>query len=157
MKMRRDFDDILDDCLERLRQGERVEECAARYLAHSAELVPLLEVAATTIQAASSVPVRPEAKSRGLNRLGEALVQSGVPRGRRSGWQGWRRRVVSPLVIALVAAMLATGTAFGATVASSDSVSGDSLYWVKTTGENLSLMMPRSDRARANEHIGGNR
>ena len=153
MKTRRDFDDILDDCLERLRQGERVEECAARYPPHSAELVPLLEVAATTMQAAASVPVRWEAKSRGLNRLGEALAQRSVPSGRRFGWPGWRRRVASPLVIALVAAMLATGTAFGATVASSDSVPGDSLYWVKTTRENLSLMVPRSDRARANEHI----
>ena len=153
MKTRRDFDDILDDCLERLRQGERVEECAARYPAHSGELVPLLEVAATTMQAAASVPIRPEAKSRGMNRLGQALAQRSVPRERRFVWPGWRRRVASPLVIALVAAVLATGTAFGASVASSDSVPGDSLYWVKTTRENIVLMVPRSDRAKANEHI----
>ena len=154
MKRQRELDDILDDCLERIRGGEGVEECAGRYPAYRDELVPLLEVAAATMRVASTVPYRLEAKARGLSRLTSAVLQRGAPRARRFSWPGWRPRIAHSLLVGLFAVLLATGTAFGASVASSDSVPGDALYWVKTTRESISLMVPQSDMARANKHVG---
>ena len=154
MKRRRELDDLLDDCLERIRGGERVEDCAGRYPAYRDELVPLLEVAAAAMQVASTVSYRPEAKERGLSRLTSAVLQRGAPKARRFSWPGWRPRIAHSLLVGLVAALLATGTAFGASAASSDSVPGDSLYWVKTTRESISLMVPQSDMDRAHKHVG---
>ena len=54
--------------------------------------------------------------------------------------------------MALGIVVLGTGTAYGATVASEDSVPGDPLYAVKTLKEDISLRMPKSDLARAKEH-----
>ena len=39
-----------------------------------------------------------------------------------------------------------------ATMASSESVPGDTLYWVKRTKESISLMIPQSDMSRAERH-----
>ena len=54
--------------------------------------------------------------------------------------------------MALGVVVLGTGTAYGATVASEDSVPGDPLYAVKTLKEDISLRMPKSDLALAKEH-----
>ena len=54
-----------------------------------------------------------------------------------------------PLAVALLAvAVFATG--IGATAASSGSVPGEPLYWVKTTRESIEQRIPRSEMARAN-------
>ena len=151
--MSRTVDDILDDCLERLAKGEGVDECASRYPEHRAELLPLLQAAAATMQAASSVSYRPEAKARGLARLIAAAAERQAPRPHFMAWLNWRPRLARPLVAGLVAALLTTGMAVGTGVASSDSVPGEPLYWVKTTKENVSLMVPRSDMDRAKLHI----
>ncbi len=153
MNRGRELDDILDDCLERLARGEGVAECVGRYPEHAEELAPLLEVAANTMQVASSVSYTLQAKERGLNRLTSALAQRGASRDRRFLWLAWRPSVVRPLVLGIVAALFATGTAFGTAMASSDSVPGDTLYWVKTKREQISLMLPRSDMDRAHLQI----
>jgi hypothetical protein len=153
VKRSRELNDILDDCLERLARGEGVAGCVDRYPGHAEELVPLLEVAAATMRAVSSVSYSLQAKERGLNRLTGALARRGAPRERRFPWLAWWPRVARPLVLSLVAALFATGTAFGTAVASSDSVPGEPLYWVKTKREQISLMLPRSDLDRAHAYI----
>ena len=151
--MSRTVDDILDDCLERLAGGEGVDECASRYPEHRAELMPLLKAAAATMKAASSVSYRPEAKARGLDRLMAAVAQRQTPQPRRIAWLDWRPRLARPLLAGLAAVLLTAGMAVGTGAASSDSVPGEPLYWVKTTRENVSLMVPQSDMDRAKLHI----
>ena len=135
-EMSETLEDILNDCLERLAQGENVAECVGRYPDHGDELMPLLEVAASAIDTASSVSYRPEAKARGLQRLTAALAQREEPaRARLLPGLTWRPRVSRPVAAGLIAALLTTGMAFGATTASSGSVPGEPLYLVKTAKE----------------------
>ena len=152
MKQRRELDDQLNDCLERLANGEALEECVARYPARRDELVPLLHVAAATMNAASSVAYRPEAKARGLTRLTTELARHGVA-GRRAGWTGWLLHLPKPILAGFAAVLMTSGLAVGTSMASTDSVPGDALYRVKSLKENISLMMPKSDMSKAEEHV----
>ena len=130
--------------------GESIESCAARHPERRAELVPLLKTAAMTVNAATAVSYDPAAKQRGLRRLMEA---AGRKRSARSGVFSWLRWKPA-LAVGLSAAVLMTATAWGTTMASSESVPGDTLYWVKRTKESISLMIPQSDMSRAERHVG---
>ena len=149
--MSKEFDNILNDCLERMTAGEDIQECIGRYPQHEQELGPLLIAAAATMRAAATPSYRPEARARGLDRLTQALAQEGAPR-RRGVPALLRRLAVRPVAVGFAAALLAVVAAGGTTVASSDSVPGEPLYWVKTTKENLSLKIPRSDMSKARAH-----
>ena len=153
MKRSGDGDEILDECLDRLARGETVAECADRYPERKDELVPLLQVAAATMQVASSVSYRPEARARGLNRLTGAVARMDEPRPRRFPWLAWPAPAARPLASGLVIALFATGAVVGTGMASSDSVPGDLLYTVKTMREDISLMMPKSNMSKAREHV----
>lgn len=150
--MSREFDDILNECLERIAEGEDARACAARYPEHEQELLPLLGIASATMRVASTPATAERARERGRARLSEALARGGVPRRPRVIWP-WRP-VAKPLVIGFVAVLLTAVAAGGTTVASSNSVPGDPLYWVKTTKESISLRLPRSDISNANVHAG---
>ena len=148
--MSRRFDDLLNDCLERMNRGEDVRQCIDRYPEHRHELLPLLNAAAATMQVATSSSYRPEARARGLKRLTQALSERGASSSRRFPLL-WRP-VARPLVIGLAAVVLMVVAAGGTSLAASDSVPGDSLYWVKTTKENISLRLPRSNANKAKIH-----
>ncbi len=148
--MTRNFEDILNDCIERVRRGEDVESCAGRYPAHADELIPLLRVAQVTMHRASAAVYTPEAKARGLVRLSRAIAEQGVSR-RRSFVPSWRP-LARPMLAGFAAVLITAVAAGGTTVAAADSVPGDALYWVKTTRENVSLRMPRSDMGKAEAH-----
>ncbi len=147
------MDDILNDCLDRLASGESVVDCVRRYPEHKEALTPLLQTATTTMQAAQSITFRPEAKARGLQRLHAALAARRARKPSVMDQLLGRFRLPRRLAVGLSAAAIATVAAVGTTAASSDAVPGDALYWVKTTRENISLMMPKSDLDRARSHI----
>ena len=148
--MGREFDNVLNDCLDRISRGEDIERCIGIYPEHQEELVPLLRVAEATMQAARSASYSPEAKARGLTRLRQALAESGVPD--RPRVPLFLRPAVKPLALGLAVVMLTAVAAGGTAVASSNSVPGEPLYWVKTTRENISLKLPRSDAEKARVH-----
>ena len=150
--MARKVQDILEECIEMLAAGAEIEECLARYPEHREELAPLLTVASRAMAAASSIRYRPEAMARGLDRLTAAAADRGVPSGRWRRWVQLRPNVPRPVLAGLLTVVVATGMAFGTGVASSNSVPGEPLYWVKTQKENISLMLPQSDMARAMAH-----
>lgn len=154
------FSEALNDCLERLKRGESVYACLRRYPDLADELEPLLQVAVATMRAAESAAPGASAKARNFARFSEALdararasAASAPSRGRR-----WRlpslgfalpAPLARPMVMAalLCAAVFATGV--GATAASSGSVPGEPLYWVKTARESIEQRIPRSDVGRA--------
>ncbi len=151
--MGRKLGDVLEECIQRLHAGETVKECVVRYPDFKEELAPLLQVAATTMSAAKSVVPDPGIKGRGLNRLTSTIAAAGVPRLR------WQQRLyalprayrvaAAGLTLAILGSILVIGTS----IAAADSVPGDSLYWVKTTRENITLMMPKSNAEKAEAHV----
>ncbi len=84
MKKAREFDNILDECLERiLTKGETVEQCLASYPEHAAELEPLLRTSLVTKNALDIKP-RPEFKERARYQFRAALQEMERKRERRS-------------------------------------------------------------------------
>lgn len=148
--MSRRFDDALNDCLDRVARGEDIQQCLNLYPEHEKELAPLLSVAIPTLRVARSATYRPDARSRGLSRLGQALADMRAPRSR--GVPAFWRQLAKPVLVGFAAVFLLAVAAGGTTAAASDSIPGDTLYWVKTTRENLSLKLSRSDIQKAQVH-----
>ena len=152
------LDYILDRCIERIAAGESVSSCLASYPDDRDELEPLLRVAAVTMRAVSAVESNQVAKARGLRMLNDAVAERTARKRSLFGWLSALRPpasgklVAKPLLAGVAVLVVASGLAFGADRAAADSVPGDPLYWVKTSRESLSLMMPKSDAARAQEH-----
>lgn len=151
-KASRSFADILSDCLERVEAGEDIHRCAGAYPEHTDELLPLLRVAAET-RTASALPHAADAKARGLVRFNQAVAGSQLPRRARVPVR--LRPIAKPLALAFVAVAVVAVAAGGTSVAASNSVPGEPLYWVKTTRESISLrFVPRSDMSAAKVHAG---
>lgn len=151
------FDDILNECIERVSKGEALEQCLASYPDHSVELEPLLRTSAAAMSVAAAITYRPEAKQRSRYKFTSALADrnrapAGSWLGRVVGPMSWWGKLARIAAVALGIVVLASGTAFGAARAAADSVPGDPLYAVKTLTEDISLRMPKSDMARAKEH-----
>ena len=77
------FDDILNDCLDRMAAGETPGRCVGRYPEHADELEPLLATASATHRLASATVPRPEARAAGLARLNRAIAERGMGSGLR--------------------------------------------------------------------------
>ena len=155
--MGRDFDNILDECLERLAAGATITECCSRYPGHAEELTPLLLSASAVRQTARATPHLAVARARGYERFAQALAQgSAAPASSPSLWERigamLRTPVVRPVLAAFAALLVVLFVAGGTTVAARSSVPGEPLYWVKTAQENLSLRMQRDDMGRSEQH-----
>ena len=155
--MGRDFDDILDECLERLAAGETISECCSRYPEHADELAPLLLSASAVRQTARTAPHLAVARARGYERFAQALAQrSAAPAPSPSLWERLnsmlRTPMARPIMAAFAAIFVVLFVAGGTSVAARSSVPGEPLYWVKTTQESISLRMQRDDMGRSEQH-----
>jgi hypothetical protein len=148
------LDEIVNDCLERMAGGEPVEACLASYPEDRGQLAPLLETAATTLIAATTVGPDVTARQRGLQKFNEAVAQRAT---RKSGLRFprfiWQSPIARPVVAVALVLLVTTGMALGADVAASNSIPGDSLYWVKTSKENIMMRLPKSDMSKAKDHV----
>lgn len=143
--MSREFETILDECLQRLLEGESVEHCLARYPEQAAELEPLLQVALAAREA-SAIEPRPEFKAQARYRLQSALT-TGLKRRQR---RGLRLRWQWALPLAIVFFLILAG---GSTVAaSSASLPDEHLYPVKTRVEQIRLWLTPTDMGKARLH-----
>ncbi len=153
--MSQEFSEALNDCLDRLVKGEDIHECLRRYPQQADELEPLLHVALATINAAEEV--RPDSQARAQNflRFSEAVQQRSSRSRRRLSWSPFRwLPVARPIAVGLASILVFVMGAGVATAASSESVPGEPLYWVKTARENVEGRLPRSDDGRANFEAG---
>ncbi|MCH8186292.1 MAG: hypothetical protein IH862_09365 [Chloroflexi bacterium] len=149
-RARHEFEDVLNECLERLAAGDDVGRCASSYPEHEEELLPLLTMAAA-MQAASTPPNTAEAKARGFVRFSKANADRRARK--RRGVPELLRPMAKPLIVAFAVVAVTAVAAGGTTVASSNSVPGEPLYWVKTTKESILLrIIPRSDISTAKVH-----
>ncbi len=149
--MSREFDNALNDCLERIARGESASQCIERYPKFARDLLPLLTTAHRTMQVSDGVTYRQHARTRGMNLMLNTLSEGGMNRKRRFSFTMWRP-LASPVMVGFVAVFLTLVAAGGTTMASADSIPGEPLYRVKTIKENLTLRVSWSDMDRARVH-----
>ncbi len=148
MRKSREFDNILDECLESLlTEGATVEQCLQRFPKHADELKPLLETALAT-RKASTIKPSPDFRDRARYQFHSALQEMGR---RKSGvffrW-GWQPRWAT--VAATVFALFLAG---GSTVAAaSGSMPDDPLYPIKLATERVQLAFTFSAVGEAELH-----
>ena len=136
MKRDREFDDILNECIERVLKGESVKSCLAAYPEQAAELEPLLQTVVDTRKAAAVVP-RPEFRQRAGYEFQAALRNI---RPKQSGSFRWQVRLVTALSIIVVILMAGTGTV----AAAGNSLPDEPLYSVKLATEEVRLALTPS-------------
>jgi len=143
MKKDGEFDDILDECLERLLvKGETLEQCLVSYPEKAVELKPLLETALATKQA-SAIEPRAEFKARARYQFRSAL-QEMEPKRRLSFFDWWPRWAT---VVAIVLVLLLASS--GTVAAASASMPDEPLYPVKIASEQARLMLTPSTLGKA--------
>ena len=146
MKETKEFNNILDECLERLLvRGETIEQCLQSYPEQADELESLLQTALATKKALAIQP-RPEFRARARYQFGSAL--RGVKPKRRFFSLGWQPRWAMAVSVVLI--MLLAG---GGTVAAAGGSMPDSLlYPVKLATEQVWLTLTPSNMGRAELH-----
>lgn len=151
------FEDMLNECLERMRQGESVEQCLADYPEQAAELAPLLRVAMATQRTSSAMQPRPEFKARTRHQMQSQLrSRERSTERKKAGTVGWIPRWAA-VVASVVLIFLVMGTSTVA--ASTSSMPDDTLYPVKLATERARLGLTRGDikKARVNVHLADRR
>ncbi len=146
MRKNREFDDILNECLERLLVGGgTVEECLASYPEQADELKPLLQTAVVAKKALAIEP-RPEFRARARYQFVAALGEAASGKGRR--FFAWRLRWATVVTTALIL-LLAGG---GVVATANNSMPDSPLYQVKLAAEQVQLKLTSSALGRARLH-----
>ena len=145
MKKEKEFDNILDECLERiLTRGETVEQCLASYPEQAAELEPLLQTALSTKETLAIKP-RPEFRERARYQLRAALQEMEEKRQRRFAFFSWQPRWATAVVAVLILLLAGSGTV----AAAGNSMPDGTLYPVKLATEKVRLVLTPSALGKA--------
>jgi hypothetical protein len=144
MKNNRQFDNVLNLCLDRILKGETVERCLQSYPEMAQELEPLLRTAVAA-KVASEVQPREEFKARAHYEFQSALREMETNKSHRSWFSGWRLQWQSGWAIALVAILIVIIGGGGTVLASSNSMPDSVLYPVKVATENVQMALTFSD------------
>lgn len=149
MKSENEFDNILDECLERiLTGGETVEQCLERYPQWARELEPLLQASLFARQA-SSIEPRPEFRKRARYQMRAALQEMAEKRERRFSLFRWQPQWVTAVVAVLVLVVASGGTV----AASGNSMPDELLYPVKLATERVRLTLTPSSLGKAELYL----
>ena len=149
MKKSKEFDHILDKCLERvLTKSETIEQCLASYPEYASELEPLLKTA-LLVRNASAIKPRPEFRERARYQLRSALQEMEQKRERRFFFFGWQPQWATA-VIAVLVLLLAGG---GTVAAAGNSMPDEPLYPVKMATERVRLTLTPSALGKAELYI----
>jgi len=138
-----DFDNILNECLDRMINGETIEQCLALYPQYAKELEPLLKTAQETRTAAAIKPSSWFRQRAGIE-FQEAIRSMPVKTARAPGGFKWRVRWVAPLA-ALLVLVAGVGTVGAATNALPDSP----LYGIKMATESVQMAFTFSDEGKS--------
>ncbi|MDH5695484.1 MAG: DUF5667 domain-containing protein [Dehalococcoidia bacterium] len=143
MKTSKEFDNVLDECLERvLVKGETIEQCLQSYPEQAAELEPLLQTALVA-KKASAIQPRAEFKARARYQFHSALQEAASRRSRPLF--GWFPQWATVVTIVLVLMLVGGGTV----VAADNSMPDELLYPVKLETERVWLILTPSDIGKA--------
>ena len=145
MRKSREFDNVLDECLERLlAKGGTVEQCLRSFPEHADELEPLLETALAA-KKASAIQPRPEFRDRARYQFYAALQERERKRSRPFFSWGWQPQWVAAVAIVLVLLLAGSGTV----AAASGSMPDEPLYPVKLATEQVQLVLTPSALGKA--------
>ena len=142
MGKEKEFENILNDCLDRLINGETIESCLARYPEHAAELEPLLK---TALEARLAATLQPRAEFRQRAGIAFQKAISEMPSKAVCPTFRWQLRWVIPVAVFLV---LFSGGA-GTVVAATNSLPGSPLYGLKLATEQVQLAFIFSSEGKA--------
>jgi hypothetical protein len=143
MKTGKEFNHILNECLERLLiKGESIELCLQSYPEQAAQLKPLLQTAQVAKKALAIQP-RADFKARARYQFHSALEEAAS--GRSRPLFGWFPRWATVATIALVLLLVGGGTA----VAAGNSMPDNPLYPVKLATEQVRLTLTPSQMGKA--------
>jgi len=143
MKRDNKFNNILDECLERLlAKDETIAQCLLSYPEYAVELESLLHTVVATKEALAIQP-RPEFKSEARYQFSLALQK--VEPKRRLPFLGWQPRWAIAMVAFLVLLLAGGGTV----AAAGDSMPDSFLYPVKLATEQVQLRLTPSDIGKA--------
>jgi len=139
------IEQILNECVERLRKGATVEQCLASFPEQASELEPLLKAVVSLNQFSA---LRPRAEFKAQVRTQALMALRRKTARKQHSWLGgfmWRRTWATVAVGIL--ALVAVGG--GAVAASANTLPGHPLYAVKTTVERAQLALTASDVGKA--------
>jgi hypothetical protein len=147
--MTKKLENIFNDCLERMAQGESIEDCLRSYPKEAAELEPLLRTVLDIEERALPVHPRPEFENQTRVRLGGAHLYARRQKQLKRSWTFvWQRGWAYALTAILVFLCASAGTA----VASSNALPDNPLYQVKLATEQVRLVFAFSDADKADLH-----
>lgn len=138
MKKNREFENIFDDCLERLARGETLKQCLESHSEQAEQLEPLLRAAQAARETSAILP-RPEFRARARYEFHSALQEAASKK--RPSLFGLRTR----LVTAMVALSIILVSGGGTVVMASSSMPDSPLYPVKLATEEVQLALTPSD------------
>jgi len=138
MNKNREFENIFDDCLERLARGDTLMQCLESHPEQAEQLEPLLRMAQTARETSAILP-HPDFRARARYEFHSAL-QEAVSKKRPSLF-GLRTR----LVTAMVALSIILVSGGGTVVMASSSMPDDPLYPLKLASEEVQLALTPSD------------
>ena len=141
MKRDKEFNNILNECLERLLEGETIEQCLHRYPEQATELKPLLQTALVA-KRVSAIQPRADFKARARYQFRSALKEAAT-KSRPS--LGWFPRWATVATIALVLLLVGSGTV----AAAGSSMPDSPLYPVKLATEEVRLALTPSPLGKA--------
>jgi hypothetical protein len=142
------FNNILNECLDRIIKGETVEDCLKSYPEQAGELEPLLRTAKSA-RIASTIQPRPEFKSRARAEFQSAVREMQAKKTERKPLISWPRlwQPAWSIAVAAIAVIVLGG---GSTLAAaSNSMPDSALYSVKIATENVQLSLTPSDIGKA--------
>jgi hypothetical protein len=142
MKRDKEFNNILNECLERrLLKGETIEQCLHHYPEQAAELEPLLQTALAA-RRVSAIQPRANFKARARYQFRSALKEAAT---KSRHTLGWFPRWATVTTIALVLLLVGSGTV----AAAGSSMPDSPLYPVKLATEEVRLALTPSPLGKA--------
>lgn len=137
-----EFDEILNECLERLAKGDTIDQCLQRYPEQADELKSLLQTA-LAVRKTSAIQPRAEFKARARYQFRSALQEASSRKSRPAF--GWFPRWATVTAIVIGILLLGSGTV----AASGYSMPDSPLYSLKIATENAQIALTRSDLGKA--------
>jgi len=147
LKRDKEFNNILDECLERLLgQGETLEQCLEGFPEYADMLKPLLETALAT-KKASAIQPHPEFRDKARQQFYSVLQEIEQKRSRSFFSWSWRPQRAAAIAIAIALVLLLGGG--GTAAAANNSMPDEFLYPVKIATEQVRLAFTFSDIGKA--------
>jgi hypothetical protein len=137
-----EFENILDECLDRLGRGETLEQCLHSYPEQAAQLEPLLRMSQAVSKASAILP-RSEFKARARYEFRSALQAEATKK--RLPLFSLKRRWAMALMVVSILLLVGGGVA----MAASNSMPDSPLYPVKLVTEQVQLTLTPSDMGKA--------